>query len=83
MKLTIDIPNTQIQHLGKSEKDMLLSLAIFMYSEWKMSSSRCARMADLPRVVFLDELAKRGVPINYDVEDLEQDVKNWENFKLI
>ena len=82
MKLTIDIPNTQIQHLGKSEKDLLLSLAIFMYSEWKMSSSRCARMADLPRVVFLNELAKRGVPINYDVEDLEQDVKNWENFKL-
>ena len=82
MELTINIPNTQIQHLGKSEEEMLLPLAIFMYSEWKMSSGRCARMAGLSRIAFLDELAKRCVPVNYDVQELEQDVKNWENFKL-
>jgi len=73
--MVIEIPNDLLNTTGKSEADVKLELAIFFYTNFKASSGRCAKFAGIPRVVFWDELGKRGFPINYDEAALAQDVE--------
>ncbi|MBK9017702.1 MAG: UPF0175 family protein [Saprospiraceae bacterium] len=64
--MVIEIPNELLGTQGKSEAEVRLELAIFFYVNFKASSGRCAKFAGIPRVVFLDELGKRGFHVNYD-----------------
>lgn len=80
MQLAIDLPELDTQVLGKNEREIRLDLAIFFYLAWQMSAGRCAEYAGIDKVVFLDELGKRNIPVNYDLNALDQDRKNWANF---
>jgi predicted HTH domain antitoxin len=82
MNLVITIPEPDFTSLGKTEAQARLDLAVFFYKEWRMPPGRCAKFAGIPKVVFLDELGKRNIPVHYDLTALEQDVENWANFKL-
>lgn len=82
MNLVITIPEPDFEGLGKTEAEARLDLAVFFYTEWHMPPGRCAKYAGISKVVFLDELGKKGIPVRYDVPALEQDVQNWKNFKL-
>ena len=80
MHLDIDLPELDTQVLGKSEAEIRLDLAIFFYVAWQMPAGRCAEYAGLAKIVFLDELGKKNIPINYNVNSLEQYRQNWSNF---
>ncbi len=77
MTLNIALPEIDTQELGKSERDIRLDVAIFCYIAWQMSPGRCADYAGIPKVVFLDELGRRNIPLHYDVTALTQDYTNW------
>ena len=81
MGLVITIPEPDFKGLGKTEAEARLDLAVFFHTAWNMPPGRCATYAGVPKVVFMDELGKRKIAIHYDLASLEQDVKNWENFK--
>jgi predicted HTH domain antitoxin len=80
MQLTITLPDLDTQDLGKTEAEMRLDVAIFLYLAWKMPVGRCAEYAGVSKVLFLDELGRLNIPINYDMSALEQDRQNWTNF---
>lgn len=80
MQFTITLPDLDVQELGKNESEIRLDLAIFLYLVWKMPAGRCAEYACIPKVVFLDELGRRNIPINYNLNALEQDRQNWAKF---
>ena len=80
MHLDIDLPELDTQVLGKGEQEIRLDLAIFFYVAWQMPPGRCAEYARIAKIVFLDELGKRNISINYDLNALEQDRQNWANF---
>ncbi len=77
MQLTITLPDLDSLGLGKTEAEMRLDVAIFLYLAWKMPPGKCAEYAGVPKLVFLDEIGQRGIPINYDINALEQDQQNW------
>lgn|GEM_PF-2776193 len=66
MHLDIDLSEIDTQVLGKSEHEIRLDLAIFFYIAWQMSAGRCAEYVGIAKIVFLDELGKRNIPINYN-----------------
>lgn len=53
-----------------------LEVAVALYRDRKVSMGRAARLADLPRPLFQRELGKRGVTVDYDVEDFEDDLQS-------
>ncbi|MBI5915764.1 MAG: UPF0175 family protein [Bacteroidetes bacterium] len=73
--MAVEIPQDIIEQSGRTEAEVKLELSIFFYVEFKMSSGRCARFAGIPRVLFLDELGHRGIPVNYDEKALKQDLE--------
>jgi predicted HTH domain antitoxin len=81
MNLSIHIPDdladaAQLSH-GEFARQAQLAMAAKLYEMGRMSSGLAARLAGMPRSVFLWELSKFNVPlINLDAAELAQDVAN-------
>jgi predicted HTH domain antitoxin len=58
-----------------SREEALRDLAIGLYVDDKVTLGQAAEIAGLSEPEFLKELGKRRVPVHYDLEDLEADVK--------
>ena len=56
--------------------EWLLRKALDLYSSGQVTLSRAAEIAGITIWEMMDELAKRRISAQYDVEDLEEDLKN-------
>jgi predicted HTH domain antitoxin len=77
----IILPGNLFEHSGKTEAELRLALAIFLYRELKLPAGKAGEFAGLSRIEFWEELGKRNIPLNYDVKEFEQDVENIRRFK--
>jgi len=57
------------------EDEVKLLVALELYREGKVSLGKAAGIAGLSVREFLYELRTRGIPINYDLEELEEDLR--------
>ncbi|MBO8175056.1 MAG: UPF0175 family protein [Thermococcus sp.] len=68
--------------LRVSEKDLpkvvRLYLAIELYREGKISLGKAAEIARVTRWEMMEILASKGIPLQYDEEDLKEDVETLE-----
>ena len=70
------IPREFLESAKMSEKEMLIDLATHLYATKKLSMGKAKRLAGLDLISFQKELAKRDICINYDVDDLHEDMRN-------
>lgn len=56
-------------------KEWKLQKAIESYGEGRVTLSRAAEIAGISVWEMIDVLAKRKIPTQYDIEDLEEDLK--------
>ncbi len=66
-----------------SKAKLKLEIAIMLYKQEKISSGKVRAWTGLTVIEFQHELAKRGLCINYDVEDFEADVKTLQSMRLL
>ena len=59
----------------KLEDELRLLIALELYREGRISLGMAAEIAGLSLREFLCELRSRGVPLNYDLEELEHDLE--------
>ncbi|HLE48062.1 MAG TPA: UPF0175 family protein [Candidatus Thermoplasmatota archaeon] len=52
-----------------------LEHALALYRARRVSLGRASKLAELPISVFLDELKRAGVLLNYDLDDLRKDLE--------
>lgn len=52
-----------------------LELAVGLFAGRRATLGRAARIAGLPQTDFLKELGRREIPIHYDPDDFEADLK--------
>ena len=57
------------------EDELRLLAALELYREGRVSLGKAAEIAGLSLREFLYELRIRGIPLNYDLEELEEDLK--------
>lgn len=78
MSLTITIPDEFADVLGASveerEQRARKALALELYREGKISAARGARLMDTDLPGFQSLLADLGIPRNYSVRDLHDDL---------
>jgi predicted HTH domain antitoxin len=72
--MIVELPDDAIEGTGMTPELAKLEVAIGLYRDRKVSMGRAARIAGVPRPEFQRELGKRGVSVNYDVEDFEDDL---------
>jgi len=59
----------------KLESEVRLLVALELYREGRVSLGKAAEIAGLSIREFLYELRSRNIPLNYDLEELKEDLK--------
>ena len=73
--MTIELPDMDLGSEPLSSADARLDFAIGLYTSGHASLGRAAKVASLPKLLFMRELGKRGVPCQFTVEDFEHDLR--------
>lgn len=72
--MTIELPD-QLGNLSLTPEQALIDLAVGLYTRREVSLGRAAKVAGMPYVAFMHELGRRGVCLNYTLEDVEHDMR--------
>jgi len=81
--MSVVIPDHILQSTKMTEDELKLEIAIMLYQQEKISSGKVRAWIGLTVIEFQHELAKRGLYINYDVEDFQSDVKTLQMLGLM
>lgn len=73
--MSVVIPDDILTAAKMSEDEFKLEIAIMLYQQRKLSSGKARRLAGMNLIEFQKELARRGICINYDVEDFQADLE--------
>lgn len=73
MALIIDDKDLKAAQL--SEDELRLEIAILLYEKGRFTMGQASKFAGMNRIFFQKELGKRKISVNYDVEELEKDLK--------
>lgn len=73
--MSVTIPDDIVQSTHMTEAELKVEIAVMLYKQQKISSGKARAWTGLTVIEFQHELAKRGLFINYDVDDLEADIK--------
>lgn len=72
--MKLEINDEILTKTGLSYDDILLRLAILLFVEEKLTLGQASKLAGLHQIHFQKELAKRKIPVHYDVIDFQQDL---------
>jgi predicted HTH domain antitoxin len=81
--MSITIPDDILQATKMTEDELKLEIAIMLYEQQKISSGKVRAWTGLTVIAFQHELAKRGLYLNYDVEDFQADVRTLQSLDLL
>lgn len=81
--MNILIPDDILQAAKMTEAELKLEIAILLYKQEKISSGKARAWTGLTVIEFQRELAKRGLCINYDVEDFQADLNTLRSLGLL
>ena len=81
MPLTID--DDLLRQVGLTPEELRLELAIHLFREDRMTLGQAGTLAGLPQLTFQRELAKRSIPVHYDVEEFESDLDTLRDTGLL
>ena len=74
--MIIEIPDDVAQTCGLSEREALELLAVAVYKAKGIHGSLAGKLLGISELEFHRLLTKQGETINYDVQDLIDDLKN-------
>lgn len=81
--MSVVIPDDILQSTKMTEDELKLEIAIMLYNQEKISGGKARAWTGLTVIEFQHELAKRGLCINYDVKDLQADIKTLQSMGLL
>jgi predicted HTH domain antitoxin len=81
--MSIVIPDDILQASQTTEEELKLELALLLYKQNKISSGKVRAWLGLTVLEFQHELAQRNLDINYDIDDLNQDLETLKSLELL
>ena len=73
--MRIDFSEPELDELQLTAGDLRLDLAVGLYAGRRLTLGRAARIAGVPYAEFLRELGRRGLCVDYTIEDAVADVE--------
>ena len=80
--MQVELPDAALEGTGITPEWAKLEVAVALYRDRRASMGRAARIAGMPRPEFQQELGKRGVTVDYEVEDLRADLETLRSLGL-
>lgn len=73
--MSITIPDDVLQAAHMSEDELRQEIAILLFQRGRLTLAQGSRLAGMTQLRFQHLLASRRIPVHYDVEEFEQDLK--------
>ncbi|MEZ4685406.1 MAG: UPF0175 family protein [Bacteroidia bacterium] len=73
--MAVLIEHLELEDINMSLNELILEIAIMLYSKGKLSLGQAGRMARMNPILFMEELGNRKIPVNYDESDFMADLK--------
>lgn len=73
--MIIEITEQELQAARLDEATIRVEVAILLYQRGGISLGRASQFARMNKIEFQEELGKRQIPLNYDIEELEYDAR--------
>jgi predicted HTH domain antitoxin len=73
--MNIQLSDAELQGLKLSQEELRRDLAIGLFVDRRMTLGQAAQLANISHDDFLAVLAEKNVPIHYDVDDWEADLR--------
>jgi len=73
--MNISISDQLLLQTGISPEEILLKIAIMLFSEERITLVQASGLAGIHSIRFQQELAKRNIPIHYGTEEYKSDLK--------
>lgn len=77
----LTIPDSVIAQTEMTPAELLLEFAVFLYQRKRLTLAQAARLTGLDRISFQQALAERNIPLNLDIEDVQQELDVIEKVK--
>ena len=72
--MELSLPDNIVAGLNLTQDEWKLELALGLYIGNRISLGKAAELAGISKPHFFDELGKRRLPVDYDIEDLDSDL---------
>jgi predicted HTH domain antitoxin len=73
--ISIEIPREVLHAARMTPRDMKRELAIYLFQQGRLSFGKAREMAGMTVWAFQQMLASREIPVHYDLEDYEEDLR--------
>jgi predicted HTH domain antitoxin len=80
--MEIRVPDELVRGIDMPREQWLLDLAIGLFVDRRVTLGKGAEIAEISKPAFLDALGRLQIPVNYDVADLESDLRTIAGLKL-
>jgi predicted HTH domain antitoxin len=72
---TLAIPEDILQATRMSEREFMQEIAVMLFQKEKLTLGQAAQFAGMSQFQFQHLLASRQIPVHYDVDEFEEDLK--------
>lgn len=76
------IPANIVKAADLNEQELLLKVAINLYSEGRLTLEQASDLAHLDRLAFQEALSAQDIPINFSISDFQEDLQTLDKLKL-
>lgn len=81
-ELTITLPLQSDKSYKDAEAELRIEIATHLYAQRLLAFGKARELAGLDTVGFFQELGKREIEYDYDVDDLDEDIATLKRLKL-
>jgi predicted HTH domain antitoxin len=74
-EMSVLIPDDILQASRLSERELKVEIAVMLFEKEKLTLGQASHLAAMDYLEFQHLLARRRLPVHYDVADFEQDLK--------
>lgn len=72
--MNVTIPDEILAAARMSAAELHQELAVLLFQQDRLTLAQASRLAGMDLLRFQHLLASRGIPVHYDLEELEQDL---------
>lgn len=73
--MTLTLKEEIVRSARLTETEMTLELAVALFQQDRLTLAQAASLANLPQLDFQRILGARRIPVHYEIEAMEQDVR--------
>jgi predicted HTH domain antitoxin len=72
--MTNTIPDDVLAAAHLTERELVVEIAVMLFAQDKVTLAQASSLCGMDRLKFQHLLASRGIPVHYDVSELEKDL---------